>query len=195
MPKKAPKNSSSKENLGIFGVDLMRHADMKVSFEKEVAEKLEPFIQTAKKAQEFVERIKEASKPKTYLMYTPPKPLTRRDLEEVVTAKKLGKPRKNPIVLVFERKTSAIFKKDEPDKAYSVARAPLCKKVLTTIRLEFTPTADLAKQLDSTIRSIQSSINKINRMAIQHLSLKGKIILGKEIAGYRLNPIYSLIKK
>ncbi len=195
MPKKIPKNSTPKESSGIFGVDLMRRNEMKARFEKEITEKLAPFIQSAKKAQEFVERIKESSKPKTYLMVAPPRPLTRHDLEEAAMVKKPNKTNKDQIILVFERKTSFLFKKGEPNKVYSVASALLCKKILTTVRLEFTATADLAQQLDSTIRSIQSTISKINRRAKKDLLLKEKVILGEGIAGYRLNPTYSLIKK
>lgn len=192
MAPKVPKKQSINANND---TTLKPHTEMKARFEKEMTEKLAPFIQSAKKAQEFVERMKEASKPKTYLMVAPPRPLTRRDLEEALASKKQKKSSKGPIALVFARKMSILFKKSEPDKTYPVTGAPLCKEVLVAIRPEFTATIDLAKQLKTTVRSIQSTVSKINRMAIQHLSLKEKIIIGEGIAGYRLNPAYSLMRK
>lgn len=192
MAPKVPKKQSINANID---VDFKHHTEMKARFEKEMTEKLAPFIQTAKKAQELVERIREASKPKTYLMVAPPRPLNRQDLEEAIAAKKPKKPSKEPTMLVFERKTRTLYVKGKSEVNVSLANAPLRKKVLTAIRPEFTATTELAKQLVTTVRSIQEAVRKINSEARSRLLLNQKIILGEGIAGYRLNPAYSLIKK
>lgn len=195
MRKKTAKNSDFRENLANFGIDLKRSQETTDHFEKEMVKNLESFAKTGTKYANFVKQVQDAKKPQTRYMIARPRALTRQDLEEALLTKKSNRSKKEPIILIFERKTYTLFRKDRPEARYSVARAPLCVKILRAIRLEFQKTADLAQSLESTVRSIQSAVDKINRKAMKDLSLKSKVILGTSIAGYRLNPLYSLNKK
>lgn len=198
MRKKTAKNTNFRENLDNFGIDLKRNQETTDRIEKEMVEKLKSFAQFGVKYSNFVKQVQGTNKPETRLMLVPQRPLTRQDLQELeerLTVKKSKKPGKALIVLIFERKTHALFRKDEPEAHYSVARAPLRERILIAIRQDFQKTADLAKNLNSTVKSIQSTIEKINRKAMEDLSLKEKVILGEASAGYRLNPLYSLVKK
>ena len=198
MRKKTAKNTNFRENLDNFGIDLKRNQETTDRIEKEMVEKLKSFAQYGVKYSNFVKQVQGANKPETRLMLVPQRPLTRQDLqdfEERLAAKKSKKPEKALIVLIFERKTHTLFRKDRPEARYSVARAPLREKILHAIRPSFQKTSDLARDLKTTDKSIRSTVDKINQQAINKLSLKEKVILGEEIAGYRLNPLYSLAKK
>lgn len=194
MLKQTAKNSSPKERLGTSDADLKHGKEMQ-SFE-ELVEKFVPFIEVVKKAHELLEGVKESSKTEgSHFMYVPSKPLTYRDLEDALASKKQRKSNNDPIIFVFERKTHTLFKKEQPEKCCSFARSPLREEILRVIRLDFQKTKDLAQDLNSTEKSIRSTIDKINRKAMNDLSLAEKLIVGEENAGYRLNPLYSLIKK
>lgn len=159
-------------------------------FEEKVVGMMKTFLKGAEYAKEF-----SRPEPKTFFMTAPQTTVTRQDLEEVLAVRKSKKAVKDPTILVFERKTSTLFIKGKPETTLSLAGAPLRKKVLAEIRLEFITTAELANRLNTTTKSIQEAVGKINREAMNKLSLKQKLILGKERAGYQLNPLYSLIKK
>ncbi len=195
MRKKTAKSTSFRENLDNFGIDLKHSQEMADHFEKEKMERFKLFAQTGVKFANFVKQVQDANKPQTHYMIAPSRPLTPRDLEEFLTTKKLKRSRKEPIILILERKTHTLFRKDRPEVRCSLARAPLRQKILYVIRLDFQKTANLAQDLDSTQESVRSTIDKINQKAMNDLSLKEKVILGEGIAGYRLNPLYSLVKK